>query len=76
MKLTSDNIAYVNEFIFDNGEITIAVMLKDLCISNARYYRVRKFDELPNSVRTFMLKHEGNLVEEDKINNVQRIHYK
>ena len=77
MRLTENNIAYINEFHFKGGKITISVMLKDYSISNARFYECY-YDliDLPKSVLSFMNKHNKSLVNTDIISQVMQYQYR
>jgi hypothetical protein len=77
MKLTVNNIAYINEIHSKGGNITVWVMMKNHCISDARLYECKHdLIGIPATVLKFMDTHKKVLVLTDEKLQQTRYTYK
>ena len=77
MRLSTNNIAHINEFRFKGGKISLSVMLKDYNICNARFYECyHDYIDIPLCVLKFMETHKKEEVKVDTINQVTQYQYK
>ena len=74
MRLTENNIAYINEIHLKGGKIHVFVMMKNYAMGDSRFYEC-DYDlvNLPKAVLKFMFSHQKALVETDK--ELQRTEY-
>ena len=70
MRLTVNNIAYINEVHLKDGRIHVFVMLKNYALGDSKYYECT--NNLPKTVLKFMATHEKTLLSKsEKLDNVK-----
>ena len=66
MRLTTNNIAYVTENHLSTKKVTWAVMPKNHCMGDARFYEDCSIEELPKAVQKFIREHNCELLDHNE----------
>lgn len=74
--MTINNIAYVNETVFENGRLLFAVVLKSRAMSDSKFYEVNTVEELPKTVQEFVNTRSYEMIEDSERFNFTRYQYK
>lgn len=77
MRLTANNIAYINETHHKGGKITIAVVMKSHAMSDTRFYECHHdLIGLPNAVMKYISTHKLEMIETDEKLQIVKYQYK